>query len=91
MNHDRLKRLAGMVSEAEAGKLSIGLFFKLQDQSNMRKALDALLEAGFSVDLNFSMGTYFFNFKNEDAAEEAHKIASKVIDKAKEAKIEKDN
>lgn len=91
MNHVHLKKLAGMLNEAESGKLSIGLFFKVEDQSNMRKAVDALLEAGFNIDLNYSMGTYFFNFKNEDAAEEAYKVASKVIDKAKEIKIQKNN
>jgi hypothetical protein len=52
----------------------------------MHKAVDALLEAGFEVDLNLSMGVYYFNFKNESLVDEAHKIVAKVINKAKEQK-----
>lgn len=89
MDNDRLKRLAGMVNEAEANKLSVGLFFAILDESNMQKAVAALLDAGFSVDLNYSMGKYFFNFKNEEVADEAFKITSKVINKSKEEKADK--
>lgn len=88
MDSTRLKRLAG-INEAAAGKLTVSLSFIILDPSNMQKAVTALLDAGFSLDLNYSMGKYIFAFKNEDVMEEAFKIASKVIDKAKEAKAEK--
>ena len=81
MDSARLKTLAGILRE---DKLPIGLVFTLSDASNMRKAVDAILEAGMSVDLNFSMGNYYFNFKNEKLADEAHSLVSKVIDKSKE-------
>lgn len=82
MNSSRLKQLAGILSEDE--KLPIGLVFTLSDVSNMRKAVDAILEAGLNVDLNFSMGTYYFTFKNENTANVARKLVSKVINKNKE-------
>jgi len=83
MHLDRLKYLAGL-NEETGDKLPIGLFFRITDHSNMTKAVDALLSAGLAVELNYSMGVYYFNFKNESVADEAHKVASKVIDRKKE-------
>lgn len=84
MNNDTLRKLAGLVTEDKA--IPAGFNFTLSDEGNMHKALNALLEAGLSVDLNLVMGTYYFNFTNEGAATEARKIAAKVIDKKKETK-----
>lgn len=86
MQIGRIKQLAGMVTEADEGAISLGLVFKINDPDNMRKAVDALLEAGMSVDLSYSMGTYFFTFKTDALAKEARAIVAKVIDKKKEAK-----
>ena len=83
MKLDRIKQLAGL-SEAATSKVPLGLVFTLSSQSNMRKAIDAILEAGMTVDLSFSMGTYYFKFDSEAQAEEAQAIVSKVIDKKKE-------
>ena len=87
MDAARLKKLAGMLTEETDKKIiPIGLHFGLGDGGNMHKAVDALLEAGIEVDMNFSMGVYYFNFKDEKIADEAHKIVAKVIDKQKERK-----
>ncbi len=87
MDANRLKHLAGIYEAADSKKtLPIGLHFGLGDGSNMHKAVDALLEAGIEVDMNYSMGIYYFNFKDEKIADEAHKIVAKVIDKKKEQK-----
>ena len=83
MDLSRLRELSGLLCEAT---LPVELHFTLSDASNMKKAVDALLDAGLTVDLNLSMGKYFFNFKNEDAVNEARKIVSKIIDKKKEEK-----
>lgn len=81
MNLSRLRELSGMLEEAA---LPVELHFTLTDATNMRKAVDALLEAGLSVDLSLAMGRYFFSFKNESAVNEARKIVTKVIDRKKE-------
>jgi len=87
MDAQRLKKLAGMLTEeADTKTIPIGLHFGLGDGGNMHKAVDALLEAGIEVDMNFSMGVYYFNFKDEKIADEAHKIVAKVINKQKEQK-----
>jgi hypothetical protein len=87
MEASRLRKLAGLITESKADKvIPIGLHFGLGDMSNMHKAVDALLEAGIEVDMNLSMGVYYFNFKNESLADEAHKIVAKVINKQKEQK-----
>lgn len=83
MKLERIKQLAGL-SEDATSKVPLGLVFTLSDQSNMRKAIDAILEAGMNVDLSFSMGTYYFKFDSEAQAEEAQAIVAKVIDKKKE-------
>lgn len=83
MNVERLRELSGLLTEDKT--IPVGLHFTLNDQGNMKAAVDALLEAGLSVDLSFSMGTYYFNFKNESVVAEARKIVSKVINKKKEA------
>lgn len=84
MDTQRLRELSGLLTEDKT--IPAGFNFTLSDEDNMHKALDALLEAGLSVDLNLAMGTYYFNFTNEGAATEARKIAAKVIDKKKETK-----
>jgi hypothetical protein len=88
LDAQRLRKLAGLLTEAQTDRkvLPIGLYFSLSDAANMRKAVDALLEAGLEVDLSLSMGVYYFNFKNDNIAEEAHKVVAKVIDKKKEQK-----
>jgi len=88
MEASRLRKLAGLLTESKADRktIPIGLHFGLGDETNMHKAVDALLEAGFEVDMNLSMGVYYFNFKNESLADEAHKIVAKVINKQKEQK-----
>lgn len=83
MKLERIKHLAGL-SEAATSKVPLGLVFTLSNQSNMRAAIDAILEAGMNVDLSFSMGTYYFKFDSEAQAEEAQAIVAKVIDKKKE-------
>jgi len=75
-----LRKLSGL-SEAV---IPVGQHFTISDAGNMKKAIDALLEAGLAVDLALSMGTYYFNFKSEDTINEARKVVSKVIDKKKE-------
>lgn len=89
MDNVRLKKLAG-INEAvdQKGNFKIGTHFALADDDNMQKAVVALLKAGFTTDLSYSMGVYYFNFKSEKVAEEAHKVAAKVIDKKKESKWE---
>lgn len=86
MNSSRLRTLSGMITEAEADRkvFPIGLHFGLSDEANMHKAVDALLKGGFELDMNLSMGIYYFNFKDESVADEAHKVVAKVIDKKKE-------
>jgi len=87
VDESRLKRLAGILTEeADKKVIPIGLHFGLGDGGNMHKAVDALLEAGIEVDMNYSMGVYYFNFKSEKLADEAHRIVAKVIDKKKEQK-----
>ena len=83
MKLDRIKQLAGL-SEAATSKIPLGLVFTLTHPDNMRKAVDAILEAGMSVDLSYSMGTYFFSFESDSQAEEARAIVAKVIDRKKE-------
>ena len=73
---DRLKKLAGLNEDAV---MQLGKVFCLSEPSNMHKAIDAILEAGISVDLAFSMGTFYFNFDSESIAKEAHKVVSKVL------------
>jgi len=81
MKLEQLRKLSGLAEAA----LPVGQHFTLSDEGNMKKAVDALLEAGLAVDLALSMGTYYFNFKNEDSINEARKVVSKVIDKKKES------
>jgi hypothetical protein len=87
MDASRLKKLAGILTEEiDLKTLQIGLYFGLGDSSNMHKAVDALLEAGIEVDMNYSMGVYYFNFKEKKIADEAHGIVAKVINKKQEQK-----
>jgi hypothetical protein len=84
---DNLRQLVELLEEDQADKIiPIGLYFTLTDASNMKKAVDSLLENGFEVDLTMSMGTYYFNFKDASVAKSAHKVVAKVIDKKKEEK-----
>lgn len=80
MELDLIRKLAGL-SEAA---IPVGQHFTISDAANMKKAVDALLEAGLPVDLALNMGTYYFNFKSEEAVNEARKVVAKVIDKKKE-------
>lgn len=83
MDDSRLRKLSGLL---EANTLPVELHFTLSDASNMKKAVDALLEAGMTVDLSLSMGRYFFTFKSDDLVNEARKIVAQVIDRKKEDK-----
>ncbi len=55
-------------------KVDVGSHIVIDDQAKALKAVDKLLEAGFELDLSFSMGKYYFNFKDESLAEEARKV-----------------
>lgn len=55
-------------------KVNVGSHIVIDDQAKALKAVDKLLEAGFELDLSFSMGKYYFNFKDESLADEARKV-----------------
>lgn len=78
-----LKAFAAMIKEEETGA-ETGLFIKITNHENMMKAISALLENGFYVEVNFSMGIYYFNFKSSAVATQARAIINSVIDATKE-------
>lgn len=89
----RLRQLAGIKEDETVQPVSepvteVGFFFKVNNRENMLATADALLAAGFRVDISLAMGVYQFNFQTEAASAEAQAVANTVIDTAKETQPE---
>lgn len=96
MTRDELRILAGITSGLDAeGVRSFSKkvdeasgplvpSFTVNNDDNAGKTAVALAKAGITVDMEYAMDAFYFNFKTESIAEHAEKIMNRVIDKSKE-------
>lgn len=91
MKRDDLRILAGIPTKNdENGRKSLAEtgeehhHFGLEDEGNVAKTCIALAKAGLTVDMEFAMGIFYFNFKTKVALDKAAAVMERVIDKSKE-------
>lgn len=86
MSMARFRQIAGLPVEGEEVKETVYHVphFSLENEESVKAVVTKIAKAGYAVDMEYFMGAFFFNFKDEKACRIAKELVRQNVDVSNE-------